>query len=157
MTPAENSDGPVLIAYDGSDFAKAAIADAARQLAPGRATLVLSVIQPLEAIPFLGIAAGAPDEGAVKAIVTDTESGADQVAEEGARLARDAGLDATALVEIGSPVWQRIVEVADERGASVIVIGSRGRSGLSYVLLGSVAAAVVQHSKRTVLVVHPSS
>lgn len=155
MTPPQSSSGPVLIAYDGSDFAKAAIADAARQLAPGRAALVLSVIQPLEAIPFLGLAAGAPDEQAVDSITADTESGADQVAEEGTHLAREAGLDATALVEIGTPVWQRIVEVADEREASLIVLGSRGRSGLAYVLLGSVAAAVVQHSKRTVMVVHP--
>ena len=37
----------------------------------------------------------------------------------------------------------------------MIVIGSRGRTGLPKVLLGSVAAAVAQHSRRSVLIVHP--
>ena len=49
----------------------------------------------------------------------------------------------------GGPAWNRIVEAADERDADLIVIGSRGRSGLKYAMLGSVAAAVSQHSKRT--------
>ena len=62
--------------------------------------------------------------------------------------------DATALVEIGTPVWQRIVEVAGERDASLIVLGSHRRSGLTGHLLGSVAAAVVKHSASSVLVVH---
>lgn len=56
---------------------------------------------------------------------------------------------------IGGPVWNLIVEAADQQGANLIVIGSRGRSGIAHILLGSVAAAVAQHSKRSVLIVHP--
>ena len=145
---------PVLIAYDGSDFAKAAIEEAARQLAPKREAIVLSVREPTDAIPFLGVGGMPADQGTVDAVLADTESGAEEVAAEGARLALDAGLGASASVELGSPVWQRIVEVADERDAGLIVLGSRGHSGLSYVLLGSVATAVAQHSKRSVMVVH---
>ena len=79
---------------------------------------------------------------------------AEKTAEEGCALAREAGLDPEPLVAIGGPIWNRIVEVADERDAGLIVIGSRGRSGLRYAVLGSVAAAVAQHSKRSVLIVH---
>jgi nucleotide-binding universal stress UspA family protein len=148
------SGAPVLIAYDGSEFAKAAIADAGSQLVPGSSAIVLTVSEPLESIPFLG-AAGVPlDSTSVEGILDAAKAGADKVAEEGAQLAREAGFEAEPLVETGGPTWNRIVEVADQRDARLIVIGSRGRSGLSYAVLGSVAAAVAQHSKRSVLIVH---
>lgn len=47
----------------------------------------------------------------------------------------------------------RIVEVATEIGASLIVVGSRGRTGLPHVLLGSVAERVVQIAAIPVTVV----
>jgi nucleotide-binding universal stress UspA family protein len=53
--------------------------------------------------------------------------------------------------------WKRIVTFAEERGASLIVLGSHGHGGLSDVLVGSVAAAVASHSRRSVLIVHRPS
>jgi nucleotide-binding universal stress UspA family protein len=154
MAEGENTSA-VLIAYDGSDFAKGAVAEAANQLAAGRRTIVLTVTEPLGGIPYFG-AAGAPVEPeTVEGLIEVAQESAQKVAEEGAELARDAGLDAEPLVAIGGPVWNLIVEAADQQGADLIVIGSRGRSGLAHVLLGSVAAAVAQHSKRSVLIVHP--
>jgi nucleotide-binding universal stress UspA family protein len=79
------------------------------------------------------------------------------VAEEGAALAREAGFDAEPRVESAASAWQEIVAVADELDADVIAIGSRGRTGLTKVLLGSVASAVAQHSRRSVLIVHPET
>lgn len=154
MTAPSPDSRPVLISYDGSDFSKAAIEDAARQLGPGREAIVLTVREPLESIPFLGVGGVAINQQAVEAIANETETGAEEVAEEGTRLAREAGFSATALVEIGVPVWRRVVEVAEERDVGLIVLGSRGHSGLSYVLLGSVATAVAQHSRRAVMIVH---
>ncbi len=52
------------------------------------------------------------------------------------------------------PVWERIVWVGEERDADLIVIGSRGLSGLKHAALDSVAAAVSQHSRRSVLICH---
>jgi nucleotide-binding universal stress UspA family protein len=155
MTPPSNDSRPVLISYDGSDFAKAAIEEAARQLGPNREAIVLTVTEPLESIPFLGIGGAGVDREAVDTLVSETQTGAEEVAEEGARLARDAGFEADAVVETGIPIWRRVVEVAEERDAGVIVLGSHGRSGIGYVLLGSVATAVTQHSKRSVLIAHP--
>ncbi len=47
----------------------------------------------------------------------------------------------------------RIVEVADAEGVALIVIGSRGRTGLPHILLGSVAERVVQTASVPVVVV----
>jgi nucleotide-binding universal stress UspA family protein len=131
--------------------------EAARQLSPCREAIVLTVREPMESIPFLGIGGAGVDQDAVDTIVAETERGAEEVSEEGAELARDAGLAASPLVETGVPVWRCVVEVAEERDVGLIVLGSRGRSGLSYVLLGSVATAVAQHSKRSVMIVHAKS
>jgi nucleotide-binding universal stress UspA family protein len=94
------------------------------------------------------------DTGAIETVITETRAGAEEVAKEGAELASAAGFEAHAETASGDPAWQQIVEAAEERDASLIVLGTRGRSGLSYVLLGSVATAVSQHSKRSILIVH---
>jgi nucleotide-binding universal stress UspA family protein len=149
-----STEAPVLIAYDGSDFAKAAIAEAGRQLRPGRPAIVLVVSEPTEHLPFLG-AAGVPvDDDSVEALFSAARAGAERTAEEGAALAREAGFEAESQVVSGAPIWNRIVAAADEHDAGLIVIGSRGRSGLEYAVLGSVAAAVAQHSKRAIFIAH---
>jgi nucleotide-binding universal stress UspA family protein len=148
------SDTPILIAYDGSDCSKEAIFEAGRQLPRGRAAVVLTVSEPIEGIPFLG-ASGVPIEAeTMEEILAAANEGAQKVAEEGAGLAREGGFEAEPMVRSGSPVWRQIVAAAEERDASLIAIGSHGRSGLAYLALGSVAASVAQHSKRSVLIVH---
>jgi universal stress protein A len=52
--------------------------------------------------------------------------------------------------------WVQICEVANEGRADIIVIGSHGRTGLSHVLIGSVAETVVRHASCPVLVVRNS-
>jgi nucleotide-binding universal stress UspA family protein len=68
---------------------------------------------------------------------------------------RPAGFEATGIVERTlDSIWRALVTVADDRDADLVVLGSHGRTGLTEVLLGSVAAAVTQHTARPVLVVH---
>ena len=150
MTSEPESQRPVLFAYDGSGFAKVAIEEAGRELPDGRAALVLTIWQPLDSIPFLG----APFAVIPQEFAEGVEKRAGEIAAEGAELAREAGFVAEPLVSEGLPVWRRVVDVAEERDAGLIVLGSHGRTGADYVLLGSVATAVAQHSKRPVLIVH---
>ncbi|MGE3536841.1 MAG: universal stress protein [Candidatus Tectimicrobiota bacterium] len=63
----------------------------------------------------------------------------------------EAGLQGDFAVLHGVP-YQVIVETAGRAGADLIVMGTHGRSGLAYVLLGSVAERVVQLAPCSVLV-----
>jgi nucleotide-binding universal stress UspA family protein len=57
-----------------------------------------------------------------------------------------------AAIVSGEP-WQAILEVAKDRGADLIVMGTHGRRGLSRVFLGSVAERVVRLSPIPVLTI----
>jgi nucleotide-binding universal stress UspA family protein len=151
-TGATAPTGPVLFAYDGSELAILAIEESAVQLAPGRAALVVCVWQPAD-VGF--VVADDRHIDATKA--PEVESAANEVAAQGAALAEKAGFRAQGLAVWAAPTWKGIVETADERNASLIVLGSHCRSGLVGRLLGSVASAVVAHSTRSVLVVHQGS
>ena len=140
---------PVLFAYDGSEQAKAAIRQAAEQLRNGRPAIVLTVWHALAVVPF-PTAVGLTTEGLEESI----EQQARRVAEEGAELARSGGFDAEPVAEQGDPVWQRIVDYAEERDAGIVVMGSHARTGIGLVLLGSVAAATARHTDLPVLIAH---
>lgn len=148
------SDGPVLICYDGSEHAKDAVRNAARLLAVKDA-LVVTVWQPtadLDAFAWYG--AGPNMVNFAELDRAGAEAGG-RVAEEGARIAREAGVRAEAIaIEATPPVWKTIVETADLHDAAAIVMGSRGLSGLRSMLLGSVSNAVVHHTDRPTLVIH---
>ncbi len=141
--------GPVLIAYDGSELAKLAIDDLARQVSPGREALVVTVWQPFDVgfVPAVALRINATE-------VEDVKRAAAQTAAEGASLAEAAGMKTKALEIEAAPTWKGIVHAADEHDASLIVLGSHGRTGVAGVLLGSVAEAVAAHSRRSVLIVH---
>jgi nucleotide-binding universal stress UspA family protein len=53
------------------------------------------------------------------------------------------------------PAAAEICRAAGEHGAELIVMGTHGRGGLRYALLGSVAEKVVRHATCPVLTVHP--
>jgi nucleotide-binding universal stress UspA family protein len=74
----------------------------------------------------------------------------------GAELARSAGFNAEARADLAAPTWDGIVEVADEIGAAVIVIGSRGLSGARELFEGSTSHDVAEHAGRPVLIVPPA-
>ena len=145
----------VLICYDGSPDARAAIEHAGDLLA-GQAAVVLTVWEPFvevlaRAPTGFGLSAGMVD---VDEIDTGARQAAEQRAEEGAELARGAGLDAKALTCLQeTTIASAILAAADEVGAKAIVIGSRGLTGVKSLLLGSVSHAVIQHADRAVIVV----
>jgi nucleotide-binding universal stress UspA family protein len=141
--------GPVVFAYDGSDLARLAIEEAGRQLPPGRDALVVTVWQPFD-VGFV-----TPVELRIDAKeITDVRKAAEQTAADGAALAQAAGFNARSEAAEAAPTWKGIVKVAEDHDASLIVLGSHGRTGLAGVLIGSVAEAVAAHSRRSVLIVH---
>ena len=141
--------GPVLFAYDGSDLARLAIDEAGRQLETGRDAIVLTVWRPYGVgfIPAHDVEfdAAAPDE---------VQRAAEETAAQGASMADAAGFHAQSLAIKEATTWKGIARVADDSNASLVVLGSHGKSGLTGIFLGSVAGAVAAHSGRTVLIVH---
>jgi MFS family permease len=145
---AEEPTGVVLFAYDGSDLAAFAIAQAAAQLAPQRDALVVCVWQPVD-VGFTPTDTRHFDADRA----TEVRRAAEMTAAHGASLAREAGFTARSVAVEAVPTWKGIVAAADQNDASLIVLGPHRRNGLLGHLQGSVAAAVVAHSATPVLVV----
>jgi nucleotide-binding universal stress UspA family protein len=78
--------------------------------------------------------------------------GAESIASEAATRLRAVGRDADAAIGRGDPA-AGIIAFAENRQADLIVLGSRGRSALAEIVLGSVARNVLAGSEASVLVV----
>jgi nucleotide-binding universal stress UspA family protein len=65
---------------------------------------------------------------------------------------KKADVEVEPIIIEGNPA-DGIVRFATENGIDLIVMGTLGRTGISHLLLGSVAENVVRHSKTQVLVV----
>jgi len=145
--------GQLLVCYDGSEDAKRAIARAGELFLSKRA-LVLTVWQPaagLGSFAWTGAIGGVADFTELDRAAREINN---QLAREGVGVAQEAGLQAEPLAEESAgPVWQTIVQVAEDHDAAVIVMGSRGLTGLRSGLMGSVSTAVVHHTHRPTLIV----
>ncbi len=150
----------LLIAYDGSAHAQAAIRDLRRSGIPRPSmALVTTVGEPSES------AVGPPslDPSITRragTLLAQTQSEAllslsqaEELAKEGA--SRLAGIcpscDVTTHVQLGKPS-DVIIDTANAWGADLIVVGARGRSALGRLLIGSVSQHVATKSARSVLV-----
>jgi nucleotide-binding universal stress UspA family protein len=145
----------ILICYDGSEDARAAVGRAGT-LFPGHTAIVLTVWETfVEVVARTGVGFGmglaVADSGAVDEASLRR---AEEIAHEGARLAEEIGLEAEPRVcEQASTTARTILGEAEKLGAHLIVMGSRGRTGLKSLLLGSVSHEVIQQADRTVVVV----
>jgi nucleotide-binding universal stress UspA family protein len=74
--------------------------------------------------------------------------------DETANRLRESGIEVASDLLLGVPS-QNIVECAEREKADLIIIGTRGLSGVEHLLLGSTAERVVQRSRCPVLAVHP--
>jgi nucleotide-binding universal stress UspA family protein len=158
-TDSSATDGPAVIGYDGSEGARAAIAATGRLLRGRPVTLVHVWNSPLRNTLSGRALARAPMpelrqfSADYEQYFADAEAA---VVEEGVALARKSGLDASGqTIESGSGAWRALAEVATDRGAAVIVAGSRGRGGLASTILGSVSSGLVHNAETPVLIVRP--
>jgi nucleotide-binding universal stress UspA family protein len=146
----------VLLCFDGSDDAEAAILSA-RELLSGSRAVVLTVWEPVASwAPYdpATILTAPLSRLASHALRLDeaVRDLARERLERGTELAAKAGFHAEGRLEEGKP-WHVICQVAEALGADPIVVGARGLGRLEAAVLGSVSAAVVYHAKRPVLVV----
>jgi len=144
---------PVLFCYDGSEGSRAAMDAAAELVAHPAPAVVLTIWQP--AALLLARAGGFGGGYLSDANKVDGEQAqfAGDAAEEGVKRARDHGYDASSRVEEATEgAGRRIIEIADELDARLIVCGRRGLGAVASALLGSVSHVVLAHAGRPVLI-----
>jgi nucleotide-binding universal stress UspA family protein len=154
-----NLQQPAIVAYDGSDEARAAI-ETAVELFAGRRLIVVSVWEPglAQAMAPLRDPTGAgypistpAEAAAIDEIQHDHAVGA---ADEGAGLARDLGARAEPLsVADEADVAETLAAIADEQDAAALVIGSRGLGRVKSSLFGSTSRELLRRTHRPVLIV----
>jgi nucleotide-binding universal stress UspA family protein len=138
----------ILVPVDGSDQATAASEYVVENF-PSATVVLLHVINPAEA--------GYTTEASIPTV---SEEWYDEKRDRAGALfddledaARDAGIDdVERVLEVGRPT-QAIVDYADDHDIDQIVMGSHGRSGMSRILLGSVAETVVRRATVPVTVI----
>ena len=147
----------ILIAYDGSEGAKVAIAGAGKLLAGASAT-VLSVWEPFSDVVARTSAGLSLSPGVAETEELDNayEQQAQKLAGEGVELASQAGLKAEGRTRTRrGTIAEAILTEAAELDVDAIVMGTRGLTGIKSIVLGSVSQAVLHHSKRPVIIVPP--
>jgi nucleotide-binding universal stress UspA family protein len=135
--------GKILLGYDGSAASQKAL-DAALNLARQyRAALViLTVVQP----PEFG------EDVETEAVIENSRSHHEKLLAAVKPMVDESGVRANYEIAVGHPAEQ-IIYHADRHDADLIVVGDRGRSKFTRLLLGSVSKHVVQYADRQVLVV----
>jgi nucleotide-binding universal stress UspA family protein len=145
----------ILICYDGSADADAAV-DAVAAVMPRQPATLLTVWEPFVDVvtrygPGLELW---PAEIDHQQMDDAAASAAAERASRGVERARDAGLDAQAVTRPrDATIAETIINEARNASADVIVIGTRGLTGVKSMMLGSVSHAVLQHADRPVMIV----
>jgi nucleotide-binding universal stress UspA family protein len=146
---------PILVAYDGSPVAASAI-DVAARLLPDASVTVVHVREPPYGSASLRERVKPRVSGLdelIERVEREGEAESALIAEQGAALARAAGWQATAeTVRTEGGVRWKLPRLAEEHGAALLVVGSRGL-GVAKAVLGSVSDMAVHVSPVPVLVV----
>jgi nucleotide-binding universal stress UspA family protein len=139
----------MIIPLDGSALAEQALAVALRLPGAAKATLVL-----------VGAAPGRHDRdrSAAEPAGPGTPDQAEPLECYLRGVAQQLGADgfvARARLAIGAPA-EAILRASSEEQADLIVMATHGRSGVSRLVLGSVAEEIVRHADLPVVLVRPS-
>jgi nucleotide-binding universal stress UspA family protein len=137
----------ILVAFDGSDGARAALRRAVEIAGAGggSVTLVEATSEDAGVAGAVRVARGDPAPEAVADARHSLQSAISSL---------DPALEASPWV-VGGPAGKAILAVARDIGADLIVTGSRGRGAVGRAVLGSVSTELVHDAHCDVLVVHP--
>lgn len=143
----------VLIATDGSDCSRHALAEAARLLPLRAAEVAVIAVATLPPVGTDPMSYGAPIPAEGLAVESFLARAREDLKDAIARL-EALGVRAESIETQGDPATE-ILSVAEQIGTDVIVLGSHGRNPLERFLLGSVSDAVAHRFPGNVLIVRP--
>ena len=140
----------ILIAIDVSDHSQIVLQNVAARPWPSNTEMrVLHVVEPPSILMGREMSGPDPEFETVWEALRDQ---AKSLVTKAADKLRNSGLNATAVLEEGDPK-SRIIDVANDWHADMIVLGSHGHRGLSRFLMGSVSEAVARHAHCSVEIV----
>jgi nucleotide-binding universal stress UspA family protein len=140
-------DDSIVVGTDGSETAKQAVSEAVRLAkALGAQVHVVSAYEPVHAK-----VTGAP-EGAAKVWQPLPHDHVEGILDQAVAGVRVAGVDVTPHAIRKDPA-DALIAVADEVGATMIVVGSKGMHGARRLALGNVPNKVSHHARCNVLIV----
>lgn len=147
----------ILIAYDGSPDAEAAIDDLLKAGLPSVGEAAVLTIAEVWLPPSDGIESSVPDHQIEELLARHRAKGKALVgaAEEHAAKAAGRirailpGWQVAAETTYGSPAWE-ILDAAEKKGVDLIVVGSQGQSALSRMLMGSISQKVITEARCSV-------
>ena len=139
----------IVVGTDGSETAGKAVA-AALDLAR-LAGATLEVVSAYEPAPAQRLRAQSRHVPADLEWTINPREDVEATLGEVAEAARDAGLEARTYAREGDPA-DAILDVAEERGSDLIVVGNKGMTGAKRFLLGSIPNRVSHHAPCSVLI-----
>ncbi len=140
----------IVVGTDGSETARKAVEqaiDLAKAL--GASVCLVSAYEP---VPQARLREEAKQTPADLQWMVNPREEVDQTLSDAADVVREAGLDVETFAREGNPA-DAILDVAEERGADLIVVGNKGMTGARRFLLGSVPNKVSHHAPCSVLIV----
>lgn len=140
----------ILLATDGSKQAELAARTAADIASTTNSDLHIATVARLEYAPAYVIPASGVDQ---KSMYEAIERKARELLDEQVKKIEQSGVTIPQVHLLRGPPDREIVHLADEIGAGLIVIGSRGQGGVRRALMGSVSDSVVRHAHCPVLIV----
>ena len=143
MQRAHGGREPIVIATDGSEGAEGAAVAGARVARTLGTTAILVYVRP---------SLGPLGDPYYQEKLSEQMAHARVALERAHGLVVQEGVDAEQEILEGSAA-DRVVELARDRDAHLIVVGSRGLGAVAGALLGSVSSAIIHRADRPVLVV----
>jgi nucleotide-binding universal stress UspA family protein len=140
----------ILLAIDDSGFSQAAIETVIEQARPHDTDV--RILHVVESPPLLVAREMGGYDPALESLLESQKQNAEALVRKAAELLRARGIKVAAGLEVGDPK-SKILDVADEWRADLIVVGSHGRRGFERFLMGSVSDAVARHAKCSVQIV----
>jgi nucleotide-binding universal stress UspA family protein len=140
----------IVLGTDGSETAKKAVREATELAKLLGATIdLVSAYEPVPSQRLRAEQRDAPDD--VSWMVNARED-VEATLKEAAEEVKAAGVTVETFAREGDPA-DAILDVAEERGADLIVVGNRGMTGAKRFLLGSVPNKVSHHAPCSVLII----
>lgn len=141
----------VVVGTDGSETAERAVRQASELAKDHDARLVIVTAYEPRDDQLAKESEGVPDD--MRWTLTDRVQ-AEELAVRGRELANEVGLKGVVAQAIPGSPPDVLLEAAQDFGADVIVVGSKGLTGAARIFLGSVASAVSHHAPCDVFIVH---